>query len=163
MTRSHLGEECRSAIERKGWVMLVMDWRRLLNDRKWRKAAVVVNNRQEYYLTKISAYNGCERGEMFQNLCMYYVYVLTNHNRSVLYVGVTNNLRRRVFEHTANRGKPKTFAGRYHCYKLIYYEEFTSIIEAIKREKEIKLMCRAKKLELIKEKNPKLHFFHPPN
>lgn len=49
----------------------------------------------------------------------FWVYVLTNWKKTVLYVGVTNDLSRRLIEHYANRGKPKTFAGRYYCYNLV--------------------------------------------
>lgn len=68
----------------------------------------------------------------------YYVYIVTNPERTVLYTGVSNNLSQRLKEHWANRGRPKTFAGKYYCYNLIYYEYFTYINNAIAREKEIK-------------------------
>jgi putative endonuclease len=57
-----------------------------------------------------------------------------------------------------NRGKKETFAGRYYCYKLFYFEHFSDIICAIEREKEIKDFSRDKKIELIKSSNPKLNF-----
>jgi putative endonuclease len=84
----------------------------------------------------------------------YYVYITTNPSKAVLYTGVTNDLERRILQHYENKGDKKTFAGRYFCYKLIYFEYFTSIKEAIEREKEIKNMSRQKKEELINEKNP---------
>jgi putative endonuclease len=84
----------------------------------------------------------------------YYVYIITNPGKTVLYTGVTNNLQRRIYEHTENRGNPSNFAGKYYCYKLIYYEEFNDITEAIQREKQIKGWRREKKEELIHEKNP---------
>ena len=56
----------------------------------------------------------------------------------MLYVGITNNLKRRIGEHTADRGKWATFAGRYYCHRLIYYETYNRVIDAIRREKEIK-------------------------
>ena len=65
----------------------------------------------------------------------YYVYIVTNPERTVLYTGVTNNLSQRLTEHWANKGQPKTFAGKYYCYNLIYYEYFTYINNAIAREK----------------------------
>ncbi len=51
---------------------------------------------------------------------VYYVYILTNPGKTILYIGVTNNLQRRLDEHRANKGKPTTFAGKYYCHKLIY-------------------------------------------
>lgn len=53
----------------------------------------------------------------------YYVYIATNPTKTVLYTGVTNNLQQRMFQHYENRGKPETFAGKYYCYNLIYFEE----------------------------------------
>jgi putative endonuclease len=88
----------------------------------------------------------------------YYVYITTNPGKTVLYVGVTNNLRIRLQQHYQNRGNKKTFAGRYYCYKLIYYEHFSVIIQAINWEKEIKNMTREKKEALITMKNPKWDF-----
>ena len=88
----------------------------------------------------------------------YYVYITTNPSKTVLYTGVTNDLRRRIIEHYKDRGSKKHFAGRYYCYKLIYYEHFTDVNQAIVREKEIKNMSREKKEELIKTKNPNLNF-----
>jgi putative endonuclease len=90
---------------------------------------------------------------------MFYVYILTNPTRTTFYVGITNNLKRRLQEHLENRGKKTTFAGRYYCHKLIYYEIYDTPSEAIKREKEIKNMKRNAKLNLIKRINPKLNFY----
>jgi putative endonuclease len=90
----------------------------------------------------------------------YYVYILTNPDKEVLYTGVTNNLARRVTEHFFNRGNPKTFAGRYYCYELIYWEDFKDIRKAIAREKEIKGWRRAKKLALIAKENPTWKFYN---
>ena len=91
----------------------------------------------------------------------YYVYITTNPGKTVLYTGVTNDLRRRIAEHYLNRGNPKTFAGKYYCYKLIYIEHFFDIKQAIYREKEIKNMTRKKKEELIALKNPRWSFIQP--
>lgn len=88
----------------------------------------------------------------------YYVYITTNPGKTVLYTGVTNNLKRRIIEHYNNRGNKKYFAGRYYCYKLIYYEHFTDVNQVIYREKEIKNMSRQKKEELIRTKNLKWNF-----
>ena len=92
---------------------------------------------------------------------MYYTYILTNHTRNVFYTGMTNDLRRRVREHQANKGIAKTFCGRYYCNKLVYYEEFERPMQAINREKEIKKMSRQSRINLIKTKNPKLEFWVP--
>lgn len=96
--------------------------------------------------------------KLFHN---YFVYITTNPARTVFYVGVTNNLQSRIYQHYENRGKPDTFAGKYYCYKLVYFEHFINIEEAIAREKEIKLMNRARKLELIRLQNPKMLFLKP--
>ena len=71
---------------------------------------------------------------------------------------MTNNLERRIKEHYKNRGNPNTFAGKYFCYKLIYYEKFSTPMKAIDREKEIKKLNRTEKFALIKSKNPLLGF-----
>jgi len=91
----------------------------------------------------------------------YYIYIITNPERTVLYTGVTNDLSQRLIEHWVNKGQPKTFAGKYYCYNLIYYEEFRYINDAIAREKEIKGWRRSKKLELIKAMNPDWTFLNP--
>jgi putative endonuclease len=88
----------------------------------------------------------------------YFVYIITNPGKTVLYTGVTYDLQERLNQHKANRGKPETFAGRYYCYKLLYYERHTYVQHAIEREKEIKLMNREDKLQLIKADNPALMF-----
>lgn len=88
-----------------------------------------------------------------------YVYILTNPGKKVLYVGVTNDLKKRVREHEKERGNSNTFAGRYYCNKLIFYEIFDDPIAAIRREKEIKNMSRQLKFELIKKRNPRLNFY----
>ena len=82
----------------------------------------------------------------------YYVYILTNWNNRVLYVGVTNNLRRRMIEHKEkiNDG----FTKKYNVTKLVYYESTDDIISAIRREKEIKGWLRKKKNELVTRMNP---------
>jgi len=88
----------------------------------------------------------------------YFVYITTNPGKAVLYTGVTNDLAIRLEQHYENRGNKKTFAGRYYCYKLIYYERFGEIASALEREKEIKDLSRAKKEALICEQNPKWNF-----
>jgi putative endonuclease len=82
----------------------------------------------------------------------YFLYILTNNGRTTLYVGVTNNIPSRILQHKENK---KGFAYRYHCFKLIYFEHFTNIEDAIAREKQIKKWSRDKKEKLISSKNPK--------
>lgn len=67
----------------------------------------------------------------------FFVYITTNPGKTVLYTGVTNDLQTRMFQHYSNRGNKKSFAGRYYCYNLIYFERYDSISMAIEREKEI--------------------------
>jgi putative endonuclease len=90
----------------------------------------------------------------------YFVYIVTNPERKVLYTGVTNNLLIRLQQHFENKGKPETFAGKYHCYNLIYWERFQFIQDAIEREKEIKDWNRKKKEELIAQFNPEWKFLN---
>ena len=82
---------------------------------------------------------------------VYYVYILTNKLNSVLYIGVTNNLEHRVYQH--KEGKGSQFTKKYKCNKLIYYEEYKYINEAIAREKELKGWSRKKKEILINKIN----------
>ncbi len=77
---------------------------------------------------------------------------MTNKYNTVLYVGVTNDLVRRVYEH--KNKLVKGFTAKYNIVKLVYYETHEDIKEAIKREKQIKGWLRAKKEELIKTMNP---------
>lgn len=90
----------------------------------------------------------------------YFTYITTNPAKTVLYTGVTNDLYTRIQEHYFNRGKKETFAGRYYCYNLIYYERFSDVNHAIQREKEIKGWTRSKKMRLIKSDNPNLNFLN---
>ena len=82
----------------------------------------------------------------------YYVYILTNRNDSVLYTGVTNDLKRRVYEHRMKF--KKGFTTRYNVDKLVYYELGNDVYSAISREKQIKAGSRQKKLDLINGFNP---------
>src|SRR5215203_3675952 len=117
---------------------------------------------------KISSLKGChaeERGiytiiAMFYNNRQYYVYILTNYQKTVLYTGVTNNLEQRIIEHYLDKGNTKTFTGKYNCFFLILYECTQYINNAILREKEIKGWSRKKKDELIKAVNPSLKFLN---
>ena len=85
---------------------------------------------------------------------MYYVYILTNKNHTVLYTGVTRDLVRRVYEHK-NHADPDSFTAKYKVNKLVYFEETPDVRAAIAREKQIKSWSRARKMELIFEMNPK--------
>lgn len=92
----------------------------------------------------------------------YFVYITTNQNKTVLYIGVTNNLSARLFQHQQNAA-PYThtsFAGKYNAYYLLYYERFGSIEHAIEREKELKGWRRSKKEELINSFNPEWRFLN---
>jgi len=90
----------------------------------------------------------------------YSVYIVTNPERRVMYTGITNDLVQRLVEHYNNRGSDKTFAGKYFCYNLIFYEDFKYVNDAIAREKEIKGWRREKKLDLIKRFNPSWTFLN---
>jgi putative endonuclease len=88
----------------------------------------------------------------------YCVYITTNPAKAVLYIGVMNDLARRLGQHYENRGSKGTFAGRYFCYNLLYFEQFTDIKAAISREKELKGWTRAKKNALVATMNPAWDF-----
>jgi len=82
----------------------------------------------------------------------YYVYILSNASRTVLYIGVTNDLHRRMFEH--KHGHLDGFTKTYKCTYLLYYEETSDIHDAIAREKQLKGWTRHKKESLIELLNP---------
>ncbi len=90
----------------------------------------------------------------------FWVYILTNWKKTVLYVGMTKNLSRRLVEHYENRGKSGAFTGQYYCYNLVYYEWYQYAFNALAREKEIKKMLRKHKEALIEEANPDWKFFN---
>ena len=80
------------------------------------------------------------------------VYIVTNKSNNVLYVGVTSNLIQRIYQH-----KEKLIAGftkKYNCTKLVYFEQFQNMCDAIAREKQLKAGSRCKKEELINRTNP---------
>ncbi|MCK4673325.1 GIY-YIG nuclease family protein [candidate division WOR-3 bacterium] len=82
----------------------------------------------------------------------YYIYIMTNKRKTVLYTGVTNDLKKRVYEH-----KVKLVAGftkKYNTDRLLYYEIFDDIYNAIAREKQIKAGSKQKKINLINSMNP---------
>lgn len=82
-----------------------------------------------------------------------YTYITTNKNNTTLYVGVTSNLADRILQHK-NKKYPNSFSARYNLDKLVYYEIFQSIVDAIAREKQLKAGNRAKKIALIENINP---------
>ena len=82
----------------------------------------------------------------------YYVYIMTNARRTVLYTGVTNDLIRRVWQH--RNGQGGHFTRKYHCSKLVLYEMFKDSYNAIAREKQIKSGSRLRKNKLIQRINP---------
>jgi putative endonuclease len=83
---------------------------------------------------------------------LYYVYILTNWNDKVMYVGVTKDLMRRLYEHK-NKLIPG-FTSKYNVHKLVYFEETADVLTALAREKEIKKWRREKKNNLVERINP---------
>ena len=82
-----------------------------------------------------------------------FIYIVTNKNNTTLYVGVTSNLPERILEHKQKK-YPNSFTAKYNVDKLVYWESFQEIGDAIGREKQIKGCSRNKKLELINSLNP---------
>ena len=84
----------------------------------------------------------------------FYVYVLSNPRRTVLYIGFTSNMVNRLDQHIKNKKDPNSFASKYNCGDIIYYEVYQYVNEAIAREKQLKRWSRAKKEKLINTQNP---------
>jgi len=84
---------------------------------------------------------------------IFYIYILTTKNNKMLYIGITNNLLNRYFEHK-NKKHINSFTARYNINKLIYYEIYGDVSSAIYREKQLKSWRRDKKIYLIKTMNP---------
>ena len=82
----------------------------------------------------------------------YYIYILSNWNDKVIYIGVTNNLKRRVYEH--KNEIIDGFTKKYHVHKLVYYETTTDVKAALEREKQLKGWKREKKDSLVTDMNP---------
>ena len=82
----------------------------------------------------------------------FWVYILTNKNRSVLYIGLTNSLSRRMYQHQSGDGEG--FTATYQCRRLVYYEHCRDVRDAIARETQLKKWRRDKKLALINGMNP---------
>ena len=83
---------------------------------------------------------------------MYFVYILSNCDDSVIYIGVTGNLPRRLYEH--RNGLVEGFTKKYNVHKLVYYEHTSDVYSAISREKQLKKWRREKKNQLIEAMNP---------
>jgi putative endonuclease len=91
----------------------------------------------------------------------YYVYIICNLQKNVIYVGLTNDWQKRINEHIADAESLKqSFAGKYNCRYLLHLEEFMFVNDAIAREKEIKGWSRIKKEKLITEFNPEWRFLN---
>ena len=82
----------------------------------------------------------------------YYIYMVTNKNNTVIYIGVTNDIHNRILEH--KHGLKNGFTKKYQCTKLVYYEENQWIQDAIAREKQLKGGSRQQKVDLINKENP---------
>ena len=82
----------------------------------------------------------------------YYVYIMSSNNKNTIYIGVTNDLERRIYEH--KNKLLKGFTQKYNCVNLVYYEVHNQIVDAIYREKQLKNWQRAWKNELIEIDNP---------
>ena len=89
----------------------------------------------------------------------FWVYIITNRHDSVLYIGMTNDLVRRVSEHGS--GEIHGFTSAYKCHKLLYYEHYTDVQDAIGRETQLKKWSRAKKVALITTMNPRWNDLAP--
>ena len=89
--------------------------------------------------------------KLYFDMKLHYVYILSNKIRSVLYVGMTNDIERRIFEHKTGHGSK--FCKQYKITDLMYYEEYPSTVDAISREKQLKNWHKKWKWNLIKETN----------
>ena len=85
----------------------------------------------------------------------YFIYIMASNNSNSIYIGVTNDLKKRVIEHKnySNSG----FSSKYNCVNLVYFERFNDIEKAIKREKQLKAWKREWKNDLIKKENPRFY------
>jgi len=90
---------------------------------------------------------------------LYCVYIMTNKRNTVLYTGITSNLNKRIYEHKENL--IEGFTKKYNVHKLVYYEVFNDVEEAILREKQIKAGSRNKKIKLISSMNPNWKDLYP--
>jgi putative endonuclease len=83
----------------------------------------------------------------------YWVYILTNKHRTTLYIGITNNLSRRLFQH--RYGDVGGFAKRHHLNRVVWIEHFRNVNDAIACEKKLKGWRRSRKIELVEQRNPR--------
>lgn len=83
---------------------------------------------------------------------MYYIYIVSNHKNNIFYIGVTNDLKRRAYEH--KHKMLDGFTKKYNLGKLVYFEAFKDVSRAIEREKQLKKWSRIKKISLIETQNP---------
>jgi putative endonuclease len=90
----------------------------------------------------------------------YYVYMLTNKAKTVLYIGFTSELNERMYYHQNPEANSKAFTAKYKCYYLIYYEPYSDVQTAIDRETQLKKWNREKKENLIKGFNPDWRFLN---
>ena len=90
----------------------------------------------------------------------YYVYILASATNYSVYIGVTNDLIRRVYEHR-NEADPQSFTAQYKVHKLVYFEETTDVRAALEREKQLKGWRRSKKNALIETMNPQWKDLYP--
>lgn len=95
---------------------------------------------------------------MYQKKC-FYVYILASRYKGTPYVGITNDIKSRVFEH--KEGKIKGFTQKYNVKRLVYYEDFDYVNEAIEREKKLKKWPRRWKIKIIDEMNPSWKDLYP--
>jgi putative endonuclease len=87
------------------------------------------------------------------NMKLYYLYIITNYTNSTLYIGITSNLQRRLYQHIT-KIDANSFSSKYNIKKLVYYEVFRNVRSAIEREKQLKGWTRKKKNNLITNHNP---------
>lgn len=88
-----------------------------------------------------------------RDVYIYYVYIMQSASRRALYIGMTSNLRKRVWQHKNHRFEG--FTDDYNCTRLVYWESFDDVANAIDREKQLKRWRREKKMWLIARKNPR--------
>jgi len=84
----------------------------------------------------------------------FHVYIITNKKEGILYIGQSGKLKKRIYQHKT-KAHPTTFSAKYNLNKLVYFENFETKNEAVKREKQLKKWNRAWKIRLIEESNPK--------
>ncbi|HET9744235.1 MAG TPA: GIY-YIG nuclease family protein [Chitinophagaceae bacterium] len=102
---------------------------------------------------KFLCHAGLDPAPVFVAFIMaFFVYIMSNYTRTVLYTGVTNDLLKRVMQH--KNGQGSIFTSKYKCYSLVYYEEYMDANSAIAREKQLKKWHRQWKIELITKNNP---------